>query len=282
MVRNNPVTLKDLEGKMPVLPFTFESEVQRAVKGAIHYMKIALNILEANDSAAIAEISDSLYGNHRETTLNAWKEGLKLTISIASEFHVKRNLNINKEKEWASVAHVESQELSSYRKYYQPVARIKNSDMSKSEMKRSISEVNINYQSERNEKYLNISKGLFRENVERFGKAHAPTMLIHEFSHAANNTGDYMYAVAFREKPNEISYSNLHALQEGTLSDNLKCDYMDYNTDPKKAAMNNADTFAHASSLLYFSSKSSGAESKRYKEFLIQKERNFARPSTSR
>jgi len=57
--------------------------------------------------------------------------------------------------------------------------------------------------------------------------------------------------------------------------------YKSTNKDYLHLAKTNADTFAHATSLLFYSTQKGSDKTAEYKNFLQQKARNFRRPSVS-
>ncbi|KLP61160.1 insecticidal toxin SepC/TccC, partial [Enterobacter genomosp. O] len=280
MCRNNPVTLKDEEGKWPVNPFSFESKVQSAMKDAVRYMSTALDVLEKNNSDAIASIADSLYGNHSQETLNQWKRNLRQSIVYAQAFDASINLHVFDSQDSPSAAFVNTQEAREYSKYLLTVSRIQNSETDRRTKKIDLAEAEINYRDEKHTKYLHINKFNVKLEMANFGRDYLVTSLIHELSHASSNTNDYVYAAAYKERPNEVAYFTLNALvrEEVPREQQLPAYRTSADTGEEMAKWN-ADTFAHATNLL-FSSTHSGRHGQNYRNFLEQKRRGFARPDS--
>ncbi|HFT8658995.1 TPA: RHS repeat-associated core domain-containing protein, partial [Enterobacter cloacae] len=280
MCRNNPVTLKDEEGKWPINPFSFEGKVQSAMKDAVRYMSTALDVLEKNNSDAIASIADSLYGNHSQETLNQWKRNLSQSIVYAQAFDASKNLHVFDNPDSSSAAFVDMQEASVYSKYLSAVSRIQNRETDRRTKKTDLAEAEINYHDEKHTKYLHINKFNVKLGMADLGRDYLITSLIHELSHASSNTNDYVYATKYKERPNEVAYVTLNALLRNEVPRERQLPAYRTSADTgEEMAKWNADTFAHATNLL-FSSTHSGSLGQNYRNFLEQKRRAFARPDS--
>lgn len=259
MVKNNPITLYDPDGLAPIFPFTDMAKIEKTRVESIRIMEKTIKILDAGKSAAIAEIANYFFDDSSKETLDGWRADIHEVLSLSRDFVVKRNLSFTVDPD-SGPASIEQIEKKSFDVYYHALKKSRRDSIGKpSELKKRLRELKKNYPEERNSKFLNINKISLNNEAARFGDTYYAHTFMHEMSHAALDTIDYKYAAAFKERPNEIKYSPLFDLPRSNTATG------------KGKALNNADTFAHATGLLAFSASKNGKKLGMYKKFQSQK-----------
>lgn len=275
------MTLSDSDGKFSFsFSFSFESKIQHTIKKATKFLEGALDTLNEGKSTAITEVAEALYGNASAQTINIWKSMIEGAIFYAREFDASKNAKIIDDEN--IVARVNKVASIEYTKYIQTLARAKSLDLDVKEKKNKVSEINKNYKNLKNLKYMEFNKGAIKKHEARFGKNFPVTAVIHEFSHAVANTKDVIYVTAYKEKPNELSYHPLYLLARGEVPEEQQTTFYQASVqDYERLAQTNADTFAHATALLFYSTQKNRDKKELYRQFMNQKARNFRRPSVT-
>jgi insecticidal toxin complex protein TccC len=192
----------------------------------------------------------------------AWIRDLEKVLSVARAAEFPRNLS------WmdsTAVAELDMRAYVDFAKY----ARAKERDPK---------EAKKDYADERKSQFLKVTKTQWTRN-KAFGADHLAQTMIHEFSHAALDTQDYVYGDIRND-----DLSQLYQLAQGTLGPaggtkllqstvqqlkNGKGEAFDSKSEGGTLAYRNADSFAYATAYLAHS----GAKGERQARFQRLKDR---------
>jgi len=147
--------------------------------------------------------------------------------------------------------------------------------LDKKQVKRLLAEKEVFYKDEKETPYLESNVQQCYKLQKKVGDDYMALLLIHEFSHAALYTADYVYAA---NNTNEINPLPLYGLPVGNVS--KKYQLLNYerrggNTGDASTfqdlAYNNADSFALATTLLAYSASKQPKRLEQFNRFVINR-----------
>ncbi|MBM0208750.1 Insecticidal toxin protein [Pseudomonas syringae pv. maculicola] len=266
MVRNNPVSMTDVEGLAPL--FGFEKEVDDARLKAIRALEKTRALLDVESDKNVPEVMNRFFRRHDAELKYRWKNDIDKVLRVARETAI-RNVEITESDEPGKTvtASLDMKRYSGFARYLSATTRAALNSASPGELKREMAEVRKDYRDERGEKFLMVHRRVWGEARRAAGKSYSAQVLIHEFSHAALDTMDYVYGKAKEGQ----DPTPLFELAEGKVDTGAATLGKHYRADtrvtPPELAYNNADSFAAAVMFVKRSASKKPAERALYKRF---------------
>jgi insecticidal toxin complex protein TccC len=254
MVINNPVNRVDPDGLKPLL-FGVKREVETARKNSISYSEAAIEILKSGDSSLVQSVMLKYFNDASSERISRWVNDLLKVIDVAKMTKIHRNLElIDDDYEGGiykkSVAMVDGKKYSDFKVYSDSIFRtIRNFSDNKKELAEQLKDKKNQYKAQRNKKFLLVNQKNWNVFKELGGEAMLVSAAIHEFSHVAVGTQDYVYKRILEGKNNTPLFdlaagqpsadSRLPALTRLISETGRNLNYSD-------VAYSNADSFAEA------------------------------------
>ncbi|PTR29255.1 RHS repeat domain-containing protein [Pseudomonas sp. GV085] len=198
MVTNNPVNRIDIDGLKPFL-FGVKNEVENARKESINYAEAAVEVLRNGGSVAIQNVMIKYFNDASPQRIARWSADLLKVIDVAKSTKIHRNLElIGDDYEGGmykkAVAMVDGKEYSEFKIYTDSVGRtLRNFADNKKELAEQLKEKKTQYKAERNKKFLRVNEKNWKVVKDLRGVVDLVLTMIHEFSHVALGTEDYVY-----------------------------------------------------------------------------------------
>ncbi|MFB9160268.1 RHS repeat-associated core domain-containing protein, partial [Chromobacterium violaceum] len=272
MVKGNPIFFCDKDGLWPIFGSSHK-EAKRIKNLSLSMMNVAIDILDRNESSAIEEVMLTYFNDTSVRARDLFKSNIISTRDFLKYTSMKKNVVMLNDKSSSSIAYVEPNEIGNFRYYINRVRRSER-DFSGRELVREVGEAKKDYVDDLRNKFLTINNHWF--NSRRNPDDYLASALIHEFSHAALNTSDFVYG--YSRTTTEGSSSPLLGNPEPLFK--LRAGKLDkselalgahqqaiwsYSSDNQfKLAESNADSFAYAIRALY-SSQGDESQKKYYK-----------------
>ncbi|POD80050.1 toxin [Pseudomonas syringae group genomosp. 3] len=266
MVRNNPVSMTDVEGLAPL--FGFEKEIDDARLEAIRALEKTRALLDVGFDKNVLEVMRRFFGANDAELKSRWKNDIDKVLRVARETAI-RNVEITESDESGKtvVASLDMKRYSGFARYLVATTRAASNSASPGELKSEMAEVRKDYHEERGEKFLMVHKRVWGEAKRAAGKSYSAHVLIHEFSHAALDTMDYVYGKAKEGQ----DPTPLFELAEGKVDTGAATLGNHYRADtkitPSGLAYDNADSFAAAVMFVKRSASKKPSERALYKQF---------------
>ncbi|RMO78010.1 Insecticidal toxin protein [Pseudomonas syringae pv. philadelphi] len=266
MVRNNPVSMTDVEGLAPL--FGFEREIDDARLEAIRALEKTRALLGVESDKNVPEVMKRFFGDNSAELKSRWKNDIDKVLRVIRETAM-RNVNImdSDEPEATVTASLDMKNYLNFARYQSATARVALNSTSPGDLKSEMTQIRKDYRDERNEKFLNIHRETWREAKRAAGKSYIAHVMIHEFSHAALDTMDYVYGKAKAGQ----DPGPLFDLAKGIVDTSAATLGNHYRSDtrmtPPQLAYNNADSFAAAVMFAKRSASKKASEQALYKQF---------------
>ncbi|KPW43907.1 Insecticidal toxin protein [Pseudomonas syringae pv. antirrhini] len=266
MVRNNPVSMTDVEGLAPL--FGFEKEVDDARLEAIRALEKTKALLDVEANEDVPIVIKRFFGVDSVEFKARWKDDIDKVLRVARETSM-RNVDIldSDKPEDTVTALLDMERYKGFSHYLAATERVTRQSASPKELNREMTQLRKNYRDQRDEKFLRINRKTWGEAKKATGKSFIAQVLIHEFSHAALNTMDYVYGKA-KEGQDPTPLLDLAAGKVDKNSATLGKHYRnDTNKTFAELAYGNADSFASAVMYVKRSASKKASEFALYKQF---------------
>lgn len=272
MCRNNPVTLIDEIGMAPSL----KKDVAKSISNAIKTIDKAQGILKENKEAA-DQVMTTFFGNASAELKKKWSKDLTDMQELMKAFNINKNFIIMPDGEHAPIASVDRLKQESYWKYWGAIKRIRRDAefMDKKQVKQLLAEKEVLYKEDKEAPYLESSNKGWYATQKRLGDDFMTHTVIHEFSHAALYTEDYVYGANFPE----VNPLPLYGLPVGKVPEKYQLvtyrirggNFGDAN-DFQELAYQNADSFAFATMLLAYSASKKSKRREQFERLVINRD----------
>jgi insecticidal toxin complex protein TccC len=281
MVTNNPLNKMDLDGLMSLL-FGVTREVEIARIKSIEYIEEAIRVLSDERSGVSVNVMAKYFNDAGQERIRQWKTDLSKVGAVAKHTKVPRNLMLVDDgygggQHERSVAMIDGVEYSGFKKYTRSVDRaIKSYEGDPKALSEQLKEKKKLYKSERESKFLLVNSKNWRVLNDKGGAVDLVHTIIHEFSHAALGTEDYVY----RRVLNGKDHTPLFDLAVGSPRPDIQLPAFQYlianteNPNFSDVAYRNADSFAAATVELVEASRGmrGGSSGKlNFESFLVYK-----------
>ncbi len=215
MVQNNPVSLRDGEGLAPLFN-PFIRAVDQAKSDAQKIVGKTIEILEAGSSPEIGMVMNLFFGDSSPERRMQWKEDLGKVQALMEDTNVSRDF---KEIPWreglTTVAQIDQKEYQNFRIYRQGMDRTaeQSKELSWMEKRGFISEKKVDLKDYKGARFLQANREKWQEQRQITDKDFMAQTIIHEFSHAAAGTEDYVYGKVL----SGMDPSSLYELPQGQV-----------------------------------------------------------------
>ena len=281
MVTNNPLNKMDLDGLMSLL-FGVTREVEIARIKSIEYIEEAIRVLNDERSGVSVNVMTKYFNDAGQERIRQWKTDLSKVGAVAKNTKIPRNLTLVDDgygggQHKRSVAMIDGVEYSEFKKYTSSVDRaVESYEGDPKALSEQLKEKKKLYKSERESQFLLVNSKNWRILNDMGGEVDLVHTIIHEFSHAALGTEDYVY----RRVLNGKDHTQLFDLAVGSPRPDIQLPAFQYlianteNPNFSDVAYRNADSFAAATVELVEASRGmrGGSSGKlNFESFLVYK-----------
>ncbi|MDR5615721.1 RHS repeat-associated core domain-containing protein [Arsenophonus sp.] len=269
--RNNPVTLVDEKGMAPSL----KKDVAKSVSNAIKTIDKTQKILKENKEA-VEQVMATFFGDTSSELKERWSKDLTSMQDFMKAFNVDKNFVTLSDGEGAPIASVDLLKRQSYWRYWGPIKKVQRDAefLDKKQVKKLLAEKEVSYKDEKKTPYLESNAKMWYQTQQRVGDDFMTQIIIHEFSHAALYTEDFVYGANFPE----VNPLPLYSLPVGKVPE--KYQLLTYKSrggnmgeaaDFQRLAYANADSFAFATTLLAYSASKDSKRREQFERFVINR-----------
>jgi insecticidal toxin complex protein TccC len=278
MVQNNPVSLRDAEGLAPLLD-PFMRDVDQAKSAAQKIIGKTIEILETGSNPGIEVVMNLFFGDSSPERKMHWKEDLGKVQALMDDTNVSRDF---KDIPWreglTTVAQIDQREYQDFRIYRQSMERTveQSKELSWMEKRKLISEKKVDLKDYKGAKFLQANKENWQQLRQITDKDFMAQTIIHEFSHTAAGTEDYVYGKVL----SGMDPSSLYELPQGQVvpKDQLEAYRKKLQgggeIDFHQLAYENADSFAYATTLLSFAESKQAIRREKYQNLVTSRVRS--------
>ena len=270
MVRNNPVTLWDNNGLSPSA--LLKEQVGQSILQAVGIIEKAYMVIERKDQKA-DDVMNIFFGDTSDTRKNIFRNDLIKTRELMLDFDVDINLNESPlSEESNSIATTDMNKYNEYASYRNVIKKYESmlGDNNKKEIEKILREKDKLYATQRKSKFIQVNSKNWGVARKYAGDDYIAQVMIHEFSHAALDTVDYVYGKSL----SGIDPTPLFFLPSGNVPEEYQQPPLRLkNIKPGKEylseiAYKNADSFAYATTFLAYSSSKKTERKELYSRFI--------------